>query len=85
MQSGFTVAEIYQTYIRNSRERDAIEGAIPPVRRIAGTMFEHRDLQYMVESIQRERTTLDTTMARYRRRQNAANEAAPVVPAVIPA
>jgi hypothetical protein len=32
MQSGFNVAEIYQTYIRNSRERDPIEGAIPPQR-----------------------------------------------------
>lgn len=82
MHTGFTVDEIYQTYLQGSRERDAIEGSTTGPNRIAGTMFEHRDLQHVVENVQGERTSVEHRLAIYRRRPNDTNEEAQVVPAV---
>ena len=83
MRTGFAVTEMHQIYIQSSWERDAIEGVIPATRRIAGTRFEHRDLQHVVENIQRERTTVGSGMASYREGRNRASEAARVIPAVV--
>ncbi len=78
MQTGFTVAEICRTYIQSSWERDEIEGRVSAPSRIAGTIFEHRDLQHVVENVRTERINLDSMIAHYRRRQNTGNEEAHV-------
>jgi hypothetical protein len=82
MQTDCTVAEICQIYNQNSRAVDGIDGAISAPTRIANTMFEHRGLQNVVESIQRERVLVDARIAQYRRRQNTRNEAAFANPGV---
>lgn len=88
MHSGLTVDEIYQVYTQNSRERNELQGRATAPRHLHGTMFEYRDLQHVVEGVQIERVTLNSHLAHYRRavnrsRQNTANEASQVVPAVL--
>jgi hypothetical protein len=80
--TGFTVDESYRTYLQGSRERDTVEGQTAAPRRLLGTMFDHRDLQHVVENTQGERNSIEHRLTVYLRRRNGTNEAAQVVPAV---
>jgi hypothetical protein len=62
MHTGFTVNDIYESYLESSLERDEIEGESNEPERIPESLFEQRDIQHLVDAIELERSWIEDEM-----------------------
>jgi hypothetical protein len=62
MHTGFTVNDIYESYLESSLERDEIEGESNEPERIPESMFEQRDIQHLIDAIELERSWIEDEM-----------------------
>jgi hypothetical protein len=79
MHTGFTVTEIYETYIESSQERE-IQGATTKLECIPGIMFEQRDLQHVANGANYERSEIEDQMNESLGNQGGINGVAPLPP-----